>query len=194
MAINFEGGNNRWIKAGSSNNFYQNGAVGRSVSSSVQNIGLYNDTTEHIRFDDAGIVTNVYGSPAIVLRKTEAGNTGNQNPMPLTITYGALPTCDVRGNVGTRAGQLCFTAPISGAYRMSISALQAPPSVVTLLVNGVQWWNGTHVVGMGISYLTMASENIRNLIAGDQVQCYSWNGGNVWGDNGWTTLTVSFIG
>ncbi len=193
MAINFEN-SNRWIKAGSSNNFYQNGAVGRSTSSSVQNIGLYNDTVEHIRFDNYGIVTNAYGSPAIVLRKTEAGSTSNQNPMPLTITAGSLPTYDVRGNVGTRAAQLCFTAPTTGAYRMSISSLQIPASVVSLLVNGVQWWNGTHVVTMGITYLTMSSEYIRTLTAGDQVQCFSWNSGGVYGDNGWTTLTVSFIG
>lgn len=194
MAINFENGNNVWIRAGSSNNFYQNAAIGRSTSSSAPNIGLYNNTTEHIRFDDSGIVTNVYGSPAIVLRKTQGGSTGDQNPMPLTITYGDLPTYDVRGNVGTRAGQLCFTAPTTGAYRMSISALQLPTSVVSLLVNGVQWWNGQHVVALGITYLTLSSEYIRTLNAGDQVQCYSWAGGGVYGDNGWTTLTVSFIG
>jgi hypothetical protein len=193
MAINFEN-SNRWIRAGSSNNFYQNGAVGRSTSSSTQNVGFYNDTTEHIRFDDAGIVTNVYGTPAIVLRKTQAGNTPNQNPIPLTLTAGTLPSYDVRGNIGTRAGQSCFTAPTTGVYRMSISALQAPNAVVSLLINGTQIYNGTHLVGLGASYLTMASEYIFNLNAGDQVQCFSWNGGFVWGDNGWLTLTVSFVG
>jgi hypothetical protein len=193
MAINFEN-SNRWIRAGSSNNFYQNGATSRSAATSTQNLGFYNDTTEHIRFDDYGTVTNVFGSPAMVMRKTEGGATSDQNPIPMTLTNGGLPSYDVRNNQGTRSGRLCFTAPVTGAYRMSVSTLQGPNSVVSLLVNGGQWWNGTHVVGLGISYITQASEYIRTLDAGDQVQCYSWNGGNVWGDNGWTTLTVSFIG
>ena len=193
MGINFEN-SNRWIRAGSAANFYQNGATSRSTSTTTQNIGFYNDTTEHIRFDDYGTVTNVFGSPAIVMRKTEGGSTGDQNPIPMTLTNGGLPSYDVRNNSGTRAGQRSFVAPVTGAYRMSISTLQGPNSVVSLIVNGSQWWNGTHVVGMGISYLTQASEYIRTLSAGDQVQAYSWNGGNVWGDNGWTTLTVSFIG
>jgi hypothetical protein len=193
MAINFEN-SNRWIRAGSASNFYQNGATGRSTSATTQNLGFYNDTTEHIRFDNYGIVTNVFGSPAINMRKSEGGAAGDQNPIPMTITSGSLPTVDVRNNSGTRAGQRAFNAPVTGAYRMSISTLQGPNSVVSLLVNGGQWWNGTHVVGMGISYLTQASEYIRTLNAGDQIQAFSWNGGNVWGDNGWTTLTVSFIG
>lgn len=193
MAINFEN-SNRWIRASSSNNFYQNGATGRSVAAATQNLGFYNNTTEHIRFDDYGTVTNVFGSPAINMRKSEAGATGDQNPIPMTITSGSLPTFDVRNNSGTRAGQRAFNAPVTGAYRMSIATLQGPNSVVSLLVNGAQWFNGTHVVGMGLSYLTQASEYIRTLNAGDQVQAFSWNGGNVWGDNGWTTLTVSFIG
>jgi len=193
MAINFSN-SNRWIRAGSANNFYQNGATSRSTSTSTQNLGFYDGSTEHIRFDDYGIVTNVFGTPATVMRKTQAGSTSNQNPMPMTLTHGSLPTIDVRSNTGTRAGQLCFTAPVTGAYRMSVSTLQGPNSMVSLLVNGTQWWSGTHVVGLGLSYLTLASEYIRTLSAGDQVQCFSHNGGNVWGDNGWTTLTVSFIG
>jgi hypothetical protein len=193
MGINFEN-SNRWIRAGNAANFYQNGGTGRSTSVTTENIGFYNDTTEHIRFDDYGTVTNVFGSPAIAMRKSEGGATGDQNPIPMTITSGSLPTVDVRSNSGTRAGQRSFVAPVTGAYRMSISTLQGPNSVVTLLVNGGGWWNGTHVVGMGISYLTQASEYIRTLDAGDQVQAYSWNGGSVWGDNGWTTLTVSFVG
>jgi hypothetical protein len=47
---------------------------------------------------------------------------------------------------------------------------------------------------MGVNYLTQAAEYIRGLNAGDQVQAFSWNGGNVWGDNGWTTLTVNYVG
>jgi hypothetical protein len=55
------------------------------------NLGFYNDTIEHLRFDNAGIFTNAYGAPAIVLRKTEAGATSNQNPIPLTTT--AVQVC-----------------------------------------------------------------------------------------------------
>jgi hypothetical protein len=193
MAINFST-SNRWIRSGSAVNHQQNGATGRSTTVTTQNIGFYNDTTEHIRFDDYGIVTNVYGSPATVLRKTQGGSLGDQNPMPMSLTNGGLPTINVRNNVGTRAGQLAFIAPVSGTYRISISTLQGPNSVVSLLVNGTQWYNGSHIVGLGTSYLTQSAEYIRPLSAGDQVQAYSWNGGNVWGDNGWTTLTINYVG
>ena len=138
MAINFST-SDRWIKGSSATNYYQNGATSINTSASTANIGFYDSTVsnvEHMRFDDYGIVTNVYGSPALVLRKTEAGNTGNQNPLPLTKTYGSLPTIDVRTNVGTRSSQLCFTAPITGTYRWSCSALMGGGAVVTGLLNG----------------------------------------------------------
>lgn len=192
MGINFST-SNRWIKSSSATWYQQNGGSGRSAASTQQNIGFYNDTTEHMRFDDYGTVTNVYGAPAMVMRKTEGGATPDQNPIPMTLTNGGLPTINVRGNNSSRAGQLSFLAPVTGTYRISISTLQGPNSIVSLIVNGGQWWNGTHVVGMGISYLTQASEYLRDLSAGDHVQAYSWNGGNVWGDNGWTTLTVNFV-
>lgn len=191
MAISFST-SNRWIKGSSATNYLQNGATSRSTTSVQNNIGFYNDTTEHIRFDDAGIVSNIYGAPAIVLRKTEAGTTSNQNPIPLTLTNGSLPSYDVRNNVGTRTSQACFTAPVSGDYRISICALQLN-SVVGVLVNGARWYNGTHCVGLGLSYLTMAAEYIRTLSAGDQVQVESWNSGIVYGDSGWLTLTVHFL-
>ena len=195
MAINFST-NDRWIKGSSATNYYQNAATSITTPLSTSNIGFYDSTAgnvEHMRFDDYGIVTNVYGSPATVLRRTGAGNPGNQNPIPMVLTYGSLPTVDVRSNVGTRTSQPCFTVPITGTYRWSCSALMAPPAVVSGLLNGGQYYNGIHVVTVTISYITQSWELIVNLTAGDQLQVYSWNGGNVWGDNGWTTMTVSFI-
>lgn len=193
MAISFET-SNRWIRAGSATWHQQNGASGRSVSSGMSNIGFYNDALEHIRFDDYGTVTNVFGSPATVLRKTQSGNTGNQNPIPMTLTAGTLPTINVRSNVGSRSGQNSFLCPLTGIYRISVSSLHAPNTVVQILINGGGFYNGIHVVGMGISYLTQAVELIRSLNAGDHVQLQSYNGASgVWGDNGWLTLTVSFV-
>jgi hypothetical protein len=195
MAINFST-SDRWIKGSSATNYYQNGTTSITTGASTSNIGFYDSTAsnvEHMRFDDYGIVTNVYGSPAIVLRKTEGGATGNQNPIPTTKTYGSLPTIDVRTNVGTRASQLCFTAPVTGTYRWSCCALMGGNAIVTGLLNGGSWYEGIHVVSSEISYLTQAWEMIINLSAGDQLQVYSRNGGNVWGDNGWTTMTASFI-
>jgi hypothetical protein len=191
VAINFAS-SDRWIRASSSTNYAQNGATSQSTAYGTSNIGFYNNTTEHLRFGDDGIFSNVYGGPAIVLRKTEAGTTSNQNPIPLSITYGSLPTYDVRNNVGTRSSQLCFTAPVSGAYRITICSLQLN-AVVNVLVNGARWYNGNHCVGLGLSYATQASEYIRTLTAGDQVSVESWNAGIVYGDNGWLTLTVHHL-
>jgi hypothetical protein len=191
MAINFSN-SNRWIRGSSATNFVQNGATGQSTSSSQVNLGFYNDTTEHLRFDNAGIFTNVYGAPAIVLRKTEAGATSNQNPIPLTTTGAGLPGYDVRTNLGTRTSQASFLAPVTGSYKISISSLQLT-SVVGILINGARWYNGNHIVGLGVSYATMACEYIRTLAAGDHVQVESWNGGIVYGDSGWLTLTVHFL-
>ncbi len=192
MAINFST-SDRWIKSSSNTWYQQNGGSGRSAASTQQNVGFYNGNTEHIRFDDYGTVTNVYGAPAMVMRKTQGGATSDQNPIPMTLTNGGLPSYDVRGNQSSRAGQLSFLAPVTGTYRISTACLQGPNSIVGLLINGGGWWNGTHTVAMGVSYLTQASEYLRDLNAGDHVQAYSWNGGNVWGDNGWTTLTVNFV-
>jgi len=192
MAINFST-NDRWIRSSSATNFQQNGATSRTTPVTTQSVGFYNGTTEHIRFDDYGIVTNIFGAPGIVLRKTEGGATPNQNPVPTTLTNGGLPSYDVRGNIGSRGGQNSFLVPVTGHYRITHANLQSPNSVVSVLINGGQWYNGTHCVGLGLGYVTQACEYIRPLSAGDHVQIYSWNGGNVWGDNGWTTLTVTFL-
>lgn len=193
MAISFET-SNRWIRASSATWHQQNGATSRSVSSSMSNIGFYNDTTEHLRFDDYGTVTNAFGSPAAVMRKTQAGNTGNQNPIPLTLTNGGLPSYDVRSNTAVRNGQLSFVCPVTGIYRISISALHAPNTVVQLIYNGGAWYNGIHCVGLGLAYLTQAAEYLRPLNAGDFIQGLSSNGTTgVWGDNGWLTITVNFV-
>lgn len=191
MAINFSN-SNRWIRSSSATNYLQNGATSQSALSTQNNLGFYNDTTEHLRFDNAGIFTNAYGAPAIVLRKTEAGTTSNQNPIPLTKTAGSLPTYDVRTNIGTRTSQASFLAPVAGSYKISICSLQLN-SVVGILINGTRWYNGNHIVGLGVSYATMACEYIRTLAAGDHVQVESWNSGIVYGDNGWLTLTVHFL-
>jgi hypothetical protein len=192
MAINFAT-SDRWIKGSSATQYQQNGATSRSTSATYQNIGFYATNTEHIRFDDYGTVTNVYGSPGTTMRKTESGATGDQSRIPMTLTAGSLPSYDKRSNTTTKNSQLAFVAPVTGVYRFSLCALQGPNSVVSIKVNDTRWWNGTHCVALGLSYLTQSTEYMRNLTAGDYIQGESWNGGNVWGDNGWTTLTVNFV-
>lgn len=192
MAINFST-NDRWIRSGSATNYYQNGGTSQSTTATTQNISFWSSTDEHIRFDDYGIVSNVWGMPGIVMRKTQGGNTPDQNPIPTTITYGSLPSYDNRSNASTRGGQTSFLVPVTGHYRITISSLHGPNSVVTPLINGGQWYNGIHMVGLGLSYITQGCEWVRPLSAGDHVQFYSWNGGIVWGDNGWLTITVNFV-
>lgn len=185
MAINFSGDYS--IKGSSATLYGQNGATSDSAPGTYNNIGFYSGSTEHIRFDDYGIVTNVWGSPGFMMRKTESGTTPNQNPIPMTVSY------DVRGNVGTRGAQPCFTAPLTGMYRVSISQLSSHPAIISIIVNGGAAFNCNHMTGLGVSYIAMTSEIIYRLTAGDQVQAYSWNNGGVWGD-GWGTLTCSFLG
>jgi hypothetical protein len=192
MGINFST-SDRWIKGSSATQYQQNGATGRSTTSTQQNIGFYNGDTEHMRFDDYGTVTNVYGSPGTVMRKTEAGATPDQTRIPMTLTAGSLPTYNKRSNTAQKNSLLAFVCPVSGVYRFSLCALQGPNSVVSIKINDVRWWNGSHCVGLGLSYITQATEYMRTLTAGDYIQGESWNGGNVWGDNGWTTLTVNFV-
>lgn len=89
-------------------------------------------------------------------------------------------------NSGTNA----FVAPVAGYYRVTWGGLQLPSTVTSLMLNGVQTYNGNHLVGATYATLTQTVIVQRNV--GDTLQVYGWNGGGYYRD--WYEWTVEFIG
>lgn len=85
-----------------------------------------------------------------------------------------------------------FTAPVTGWYRTTWGGLQIPPTVTSLMVNGVRTYNGNHFNTTTPNYITMTQTVVRQLTAGDFLNVEGWNGGGYFRD--WWLWSVELIG
>lgn len=148
-------------------------------------LSLFNSGTELNRWTNNQISSNTRLPPSLFVSKAASNTNPNENPYPFDTVW--RDTASAWNNTTKR-----YTVPIAGWYRVSVTSLMIPNAVLSPLVNGSQIFNGIHTT-MNVSYMSYAFEYTRNCIAGDYIQCYSWNGGGVYGSQ-WTYMSVDYMG
>jgi hypothetical protein len=125
--------------------------------------------------------------PGAILFMARPTNDYSTGSMPT----GVIPmTVQLDTAAAFNSGSSAFVAPVVGYYRVTWGGLQLPATVISLQLNGVRAYNGTHVVGG--TYTTMTQTVIVQRNVGDTIQVEGWNGGGYYRD--WFEWTVEFIG